>query len=325
MKRSARRLARAALALVIGLAAAAAGEIPTPERLDPDVWLIRGGHLPSRQPNGNTVVLQAPAGLIVVDTGRHGWHRTAILRLAEDLGSPVAVIVNTHWHLDHVSGNPVLKQVHPGARAYASDAIEGALAGFLPRSAADGRRRLQQGGLPVGVVDDIQGDVATIETGAALRPDEVIASSAHRTLAGRPLHVHLAKNAATAGDVWLYDPATRLAVVGDLVTLPAPFLDTACPQGWRNALAAVWATPFERLVPGHGPVLSRADVAAYRRAFDTFIACAASSRTTCAAGWVEDAGALIPSNDRAHARAMADYYVRLLRTNGGKSASCEAA
>jgi len=25
-------------------------------------------------------------------------------------------------------------------------------------------------------------------------------------------------------------------IAGDLVTLPVPFLDTACPNGWRKAL-----------------------------------------------------------------------------------------
>ena len=49
----------------------------------------------------------------------------------------------------------------------------------------------------------------------------------------------LEARAVTAGDVWLFDPATRVLAAGDLVTLPAPFLDTACPERWKAALDRV--------------------------------------------------------------------------------------
>ena len=37
------------------------------------------------------------------------------------------------------------------------------------------------------------------------------------TVAGRRLQVNLAAYAATEGDVWIYDPALRLVIAGDLV------------------------------------------------------------------------------------------------------------
>ena len=89
-------------------------------------------------------------------------------------------------------------------------------------------------------------------------------------IAGRRLQVNLARFAATEGDVWLYDPATRVAIVGDLVVAPVPFMDTACPKGWRRALGEIAATPFTTLIPGHGAPMSRADFTAWRAAFDAF-------------------------------------------------------
>ena len=71
-------------------------------------------------------------------------------------------------------------------------------------------------------------------------------------IAGRRLQVNLAPFAATEGDVWLYDPASRLLVAGDLVVTEVPFMDTACAEGWRRALDAIAATPFTTLIPGHG-------------------------------------------------------------------------
>jgi hypothetical protein len=118
--------------------------------------------------------------------------------------------------------------------------------------------------------------------------------------------------------------------VGDLVTLPAPFLDTACPRGWSAALGQVWATPFTTLVPGHGPVMDRPRFALYRRAFDALLDCAASPATKaeCAAAWTDSVKPLLGPDpvDARRAQGMTEYYVsEVLRANGGKSAYCGAA
>ena len=302
---------------------------PRPQALAQDIWLIPGGFLRNRQPDGNTVILKGSEGLVVLDTGRHRWQRQAILDFARAQNLAIAAIVNSHWHLDHVSGNPDLKAANPGAKVYASDALDGALAGFLKDSAAGAREYLKSPDVPAETAEDIRGDLASIEHGDALRPDVVIRESRMLTLGGRRIDVNLAPNGPTAGDVWLYDSASRIAAVGDLVTLPVPFLDTACVAGWKSALDQVWATPFELLVPGHGKPMSRAEFSQYRAAFDNFIDCSNSARdkADCAAAWVKDTGSLIEKNGMEPKRAegMAAYYVgSVLRPNGGNSKSCKA-
>ena len=303
---------------------------PEPQAVAPGVWLIPGGIRPDRQPDGNTVVFQAPDGLIVMDTGRHVWHRQAILDFARSRRAPVVAIVNSHWHLDHVSGNPDLERAYPHAKVYASGAIDEALKSFLPRSARDDQDAIDHGGLPAATVDDIKGDLATIRNGAALRPDIVVAASGARSIGGLRLKLNLAPNAATDGDVWVYDPASRVAAVGDLVTLPAPFLDTACVRGWRAALAGIWATPFRIALPGHGAPMTRLQFATWRTAFSNLVDCAASARgkSECAAGWTAGTAGLRgadPAQAR-QSRGMAEYYVQdVLRAHGGNSAWCNAA
>ena len=107
-----------------------------PEAVAPGVVLLRGAILPQRGPDGNTVVFDAPGGLVVVDTGRHDWHSDAILKLARERKRPVAGILNTHWHLDHSSGNDRIKAAFPDAPVYATNAVDRALAegGFLARN-----------------------------------------------------------------------------------------------------------------------------------------------------------------------------------------------
>lgn len=301
---------------------------PAPLEVAPGVWLVPGGILPDRQPDGNTVVFAAPDGLVVVDTGRHSRQREAILSLALARQSPIVAIVNTHWHLDHVSGNPGLRAAYPGLRAYASDAIDGALTDFFPASVKESAAYLDDPQIPQATRDDIRGDLLTIRNGTALKPDQVIAASGTMKLGGRALRINLAPNAATAGDVWLYDPHSRVAALGDLVTVPAPFLDTACPDGWKVALSQVAATPFEQAIPGHGNVMTRAQFLLYQGAFDAFIACSnsASSPDDCASAWTDSVSTLLADDpvEKRRARGMAAYYVDMLRANGGRSKYCRS-
>src|SRR4051812_27690148 len=88
-----------------------------------DVDLIPGRFVPGSQPDGNTIVFNATRGLIVIDTGRHPDHTNAILDFAKQRKRPVAAVVNTHWHLDHIGGNPVVRRAYPGVRIYASSAF----------------------------------------------------------------------------------------------------------------------------------------------------------------------------------------------------------
>jgi glyoxylase-like metal-dependent hydrolase (beta-lactamase superfamily II) len=308
--------------------AESAPEVTTPLVIADGVWLIRGGTREDRQPDGNTIVFDAPRGLIVVDTGRHAWHRNAIVGLARDRREDVVAIVNTHWHLDHVSGNPALRQAYPRVRVYASDAIDDALTGFLAQSARESAEYLKDESIPASMREDIAADSATVANGAALRPDVVIDRTGPQELGGRTLEIHLADDAVTAGDLWLYDARSKIVVLGDLVTLPAPFLDTACPQGWLDALQNVERTEFQTAIPGHGAPMSRAQVAQYRSALAAFIACAATNepKAKCSTGWLEAAAPLLSgeADESAHAQSLTNYYVDMLRANGGRSEYCKA-
>ena len=176
--------------------------------------------------------------------------------------------------------------------------------------------------------DDLRGDLQTIRNGTALKPDVVIADMGTITLGGLTLQLKLALDAVTAGDVWLYDEASRVAALGDLVTLPAPFLDTACPQGWKAALAQVAATPFTVAIPGHGAPMNRGQFLLYQAAFEAFIDCSSSSRPEdeCASRWTDSIRPLLSDDPREQRQAngMAAYYVGVLRANGGRSKHCAA-
>lgn len=289
--------------LAIALAAALASA--------PDWQLVPGSFERGRGPDGNSVLIDAPEGLILVDTGRHPAHQQAILAAAKARNKPIAAIVNTHWHLDHTGGNAEIRAAFPGIPIISSNAVDGALTGFFPRSRAGAEAHIASGKAPPAQVVEIRRDMAAMDDLANLKPSRLVSATGSMTIAGRRLELHLEPHAATAGDVWIYDPKTRVAIVGDLVVGLTPFMDTACPEGWRKALGNIAAAPFRTLVPGHGAVMDRAAFGRWRAAFDGLLDCAAgpAAKQACVDGWMRDAAAFIPAADKDRVPAMIGYYI----------------
>jgi glyoxylase-like metal-dependent hydrolase (beta-lactamase superfamily II) len=296
---------------------------PAAVTLAPGVSLVPGGFAPGQQPDGNSVVFDAPEGLVVFDTGRHRAHSDALLSLAKDRKRPVAVVVNSHWHLDHVSGNPRLRAAHPALVVLASPAIDGAFRGFLAASRKQAQAFLAQPGGDPGMRAEIGADLATIESGPAIAPDERIRAAAARKLAGRPMRIGYEGGAVTAGDLWLHDETSGVLAAGDLVTLPVPFLDTACPSRWRASLESLGEVRFRQLVPGHGRPLSRAEFETYRGAFGALLDCAATKAPAahCATVWRQGVKSLAGPTE-AGPPGLLEYYIDLLRDPARQSLLC---
>jgi len=317
-------------------AATSAPALPSPPTIGPpqqvatDTFVLRGVPQPGRGPDGNTTILRTPQGLVVVDTGRHVWMSDAILAYARDAHQPVVAIVNTHWHLDHSSGNIRLKAAYPNARVYTTNAIARALApgGFLARDAANIPGYLASSELTDIQKDEVRIFAATMEHSDSLRPNVVLDRSRTMRIGGRRFDVHVTNHAVSDADVWLYDRATHVAIIGDLVTLYVPYFETACPREWSQALDDVWATPFTTAIPGHGPPMTRDQFNTYRTAYNAFVDCVRSSADAARCGriWADGIASLTPDTSRHDAIAdNAVYYVGMLREHGDKSADCQLA
>ncbi|MBV8519475.1 MAG: MBL fold metallo-hydrolase [Acidobacteria bacterium] len=313
-----RRLAFVFAAFVVAgaLASSAAAQV---HEVVPGIWLLRGTFTPGHQPDGNTIVFDGTDGLIVVDTGRHVAHTQAILDFAKQRNRPIAAVVNSHWHLDHIGGNAMIRDAYPNVHVYASNALNGALTGFL----ANYKKQLQ------GVIPETQdadqrtayeSEVHLIDLGTKLAPDVVITSSGPRTIAGRTLRVGLETNSVTAGDVWLFDESRSVLVSGDLITLPAPFLDTACPSRWGESLDRLAALDFDLVIPGHGAPMTRKQFTAYQSAYHALVSCAASTneKQRCIDDWTAAIRPLSDADEK-FTRSLMGYYVDVLRSDAAKA------
>ena len=302
------------VACVAGIAGAqtkapAAGEQAGTREIAPGVSFVSGQFTKGRQPDGNSVVLHGDTGTVIIDTGRHRDHAQRVLAVATRNGkSPVAVI-NTHWHLDHIGGNLLVRQRFPKVTILASDALAAARKGFLAGYRDELAKFIPQ--MPPAEAAGYKEELALIDAADKLAPDEVIKSPGERTLAGRNLTIGLERKAATEGDVWILDRASGTLITGDLVTLPVPFLDTADPDGWSAALDRLAKVDAKLIVPGHGEPMKPADLVTYNKAFKALLACARSKRASaeCSNDWFAAIGDLGRGTDPQLARSAMGYYL----------------
>jgi glyoxylase-like metal-dependent hydrolase (beta-lactamase superfamily II) len=294
-----------------------AGEAPPPH-------YIAGAVTGARAPDGASVIFEAENGLVVVDTGRHPDHQQKILDFARMRAKPVVAIVNTHWHLDHTGGNAELRAAFPDLRIYGTNAVDDALEGFLANGRAYNAAALEDPKTPEHQKADLRLDLDAVDNPQALRPDVVVNRKMSLPVKGRDLELNVADRATTAADIWVWDPATHTAVVGDLVTLPAPFFDTACADGWSQSLREIAAKPIEHVIPGHGAPMDANAFAIYVEAFERLVGCANDPAIAdCPERWAREAGSLMSDAERAAATPYAQYYVdQVLRAPNAAQAFC---
>lgn len=274
--------------------------------------LIPGAVTMVKGPDGNTVIFDAPEGLVVVDTGRHPEHVRAIIDHASARNRPVVAIVNTHWHFDHTTGNRELLSAYPDAVVVASRAVDGGLfRAFTTQSRKGGEDYLASGKATDQQRAEIARGFVAMDGLAALRPNRPVDASDSMMFGGRLFDVRLAPFAVTQGDVWLHVPEQALVVAGDLVVDIVPFMDTACAEGWQEALDEITTVPFATLVPGHGAPMARGAFLEWKQAFENFVACGQSARdkSECVAGWERDAAAFIDASHADYVASAAAYYI----------------
>src|SRR5262245_49033062 len=68
------------------------------DKLKDNLYMMRGG-------GGNSAVFITSTGVVVVDTKNPGWGQPLLEKIKSVTDKPVTMIINTHTHGDHVSGN----------------------------------------------------------------------------------------------------------------------------------------------------------------------------------------------------------------------------
>lgn len=211
------------------------------QRLRPDLHVLMSGR------NGNIGVWHGTDGIVVVDDSLAPLAPKVLTVIREIADGPIRFVINTHWHPDHTGGNEVLRSAggivvaHDKVRARMSEEqfIELVNMRIPPSPAA---------ALPIVTFDEsltlhLNGD----------RLDIVHVSDAHTD--GDAVLWWRAANVVHAGDVYLSGsfPFVDLDSGGTLAGLVA---------GVEAILARVDDATI--VIPGHGPVSNRRELAEYR-------------------------------------------------------------
>ena len=205
-----------------------AAEVEAQDELS--IEMVKDGLYVIFGPGGNVGVRVTDEGVILVDD-KFPQNFDAIQDLVSRVSTrPVRYVLNTHHHGDHTGGNASYIEIaeiiaHQNARDN------------MVRGDQDAPPRV----------------VFTHETAVYLAGVEV-----------RAFHLGTGH---TNGDAVIYFPDLQTVHGGDLLHGTAPFIDYAnggSSRGWVSTLNNILALDFDTAIPGHGPVMVRGEVVAFR-------------------------------------------------------------
>jgi len=198
---------------------------------------------------GNMTAVVGGDGIILVDTEFAPLHDKIKAAIGAISPLPVKYIVNTHYHGDHTGGDaPFIKE---GVTVIAQDNV---------------KQRLLTGtnsgvnGAKVAPVDPDAVPTKTYRSGTlTLRVKGVTATVGH------------INNAHTDGDSYVWFRSANVLATGDIVALGRyPSIDTGNGGNIKGMIAGVgfyimMINDKTKVVPGHGPLIDKAGLIAYRK------------------------------------------------------------
>jgi len=247
-------------------------------------------------PGGNVVVLHGSDGLVVVDTFvAPAWPK--FQESLKGLGAPVKTVINTHWHFDHTDNNAPLRA--GGATLVAHENTK--------------LRMTQRHHLAVLELDFAPSPAAAL-------PQRVFKDGYKLEANGERLAVTHVPPAHTDTDVAVRFEKANVLHTGDVFFNGFyPYIDSSTGGRVDGMIEAAerllsLADADTKVVPGHGPLGTKADLAKYR---DMVSTAADRVRKLKASGKsVEDAIAAKPfadlENDWGKGRLNGDTFVKVV-------------
>jgi glyoxylase-like metal-dependent hydrolase (beta-lactamase superfamily II) len=196
---------------------------------------------------GNIGVSSGPDGVFVIDDQYAPLTEKIVAAIRGFSDRPIRFVVNTHWHFDHVGGNENLGKM--GALIVAHDNV---------------RERMS-----VEQVMEALGQTVPASPDQAL-PVVTFSEAVTFHLNGDELNVFHVPHAHTDGDAIIHFRTGNVVHMGDTFFNGLyPFIDLGSGGNVRGMIAAADAAlavadANTKIIPGHGPLASRADLERYR-------------------------------------------------------------
>ena len=208
-------------------------------QVKPGLYMIAGA-------GANSEVRVTNDGLIVVDGKLPGEKNYDDLmeQIKSISNKPVKYLIVTHHHADHTGNND----------------------------------RFEAAGVQVIGHENLKKNAETYNNNPKpAPPDQTYSGGEHAVqLGGVTVELYHFGRAHTSGDSVVYFPDLKTVVVSDVVTTGAtgPLADYGGGGSfveWSKVLDSILKLDFDSCIAGNGPVLTKADVQAYKTKIDTFL------------------------------------------------------
>ena len=198
-------------------------------KIKDDLFVIHNDFVP-----GNVTALITNEGVVLVDDKFEVDSANVVAEVKKLSNQPIKYVINTHHHADHSGGNAKLQQM-----------------GVMVVTSEQARENMVEGKQP-GLSN------ITFE------------KHAHIYLGGKNVEMYYFGRAHTNGDIVVYFPAQRTLAAGDMFTFgdATPQLIDYSGGGsakeWTKTLDGALQLDFDTVVPGHGVVTTKREMAKFR-------------------------------------------------------------
>ncbi len=220
--------------LAAGIWVAYTQQQPPPEltvtKVHDDLHVIVGS-------GGNVTVYETPEGVVLVDDKFEPNVPQILAKTKSVTSKPIRYLLNTHQHGDHTGGNA--KLMEQGVEIIAHE---------------NARLNMEERKMP-GL------------------PRLSFANQFTVRLGGKTIRAQHFGRGHTNGDAVIYFPARKTIHMGDMFVSSAPFVDYANGGSgveWPRTLDRVLTLDFDTVIPGHGPILRRADLVKWKQGWEQF-------------------------------------------------------
>jgi cyclase len=176
---------------------------------------------------GNVAFMPTTDGVVVVDDKFAQDAPQILAKVKSVTDKPIRYVLNTHQHGDHTGGNEAMLAANAEI--------------IIQKNARANMVTAKQPGLPrITFSEDSQ-----------------------VFLGGKEVQAHYLGRGHTNGDAVIFFPSERVLHTGDLFVNGAPYCDTAnggSIKEWDQTVRKALKYDFDKVIPGHGPVSTRADL-----------------------------------------------------------------
>ncbi|MEO8097423.1 MAG: MBL fold metallo-hydrolase [Acidobacteriota bacterium] len=198
-------------------------------KLTDNLYAIHNDFVP-----GNTTVLITTEGVVLVDDKYPADADNLIAEVKKLTNQPIKYVVNTHHHGDHSGTNDRMQKL--GAQVVSSE---------------NARKNMVSGKMP-GTSN------VTFE------------KESHLYLGGQQIDLYYFGRAHTNGDIVAYFPQQRVLAAGDMFAFGdatpelVDYAGGGSAKDWTGTLDNALKLNFDKVVPGHGEVTTKAEMQNFR-------------------------------------------------------------